>query len=149
MTRISSLFVATTLAILPIGAFAQQNAAPVKTTAPTTMTTTAPAVTAQVENKTVVNKAAADKAGTDKMGTDKMGTDKMGTDKMGADKAATAKVPGITPPAAATANATQPAKTDGKIPAEGKKNEVHGMNTATPHHAKVNVPAKTAEPAKS
>ena len=35
MTRISSLFVATALAILPISAFAQQNAVPAKTTTPT------------------------------------------------------------------------------------------------------------------
>jgi hypothetical protein len=38
MTRISSLFVATTLAILPLSAFAQT--APAKTAAPTNMTTT-------------------------------------------------------------------------------------------------------------
>jgi len=43
MTRISSLIVATTLAILPLSAFAQQNAAPAKATAPTTVTSVAPA----------------------------------------------------------------------------------------------------------
>ena len=42
MTRISSLLVASTLAILPISAFAQQTAAPAKTTEPTAVTTTAP-----------------------------------------------------------------------------------------------------------
>jgi hypothetical protein len=46
MTRISSLLVASALAILPIGAFAQQAAAPAKATAPAAMTaptnTTAP-----------------------------------------------------------------------------------------------------------
>jgi hypothetical protein len=39
MKRISSLIVASTLAILPIAAFAQPTTAPVKTTAPTTATT--------------------------------------------------------------------------------------------------------------
>ena len=43
MNRISSLFVATTLAILPISAFAQQDAAPAKTAAPSTVISTAPA----------------------------------------------------------------------------------------------------------
>lgn len=44
MTRISSLLVASTLAILPISAFAQQTAAPAKTAepAPVTTATTAP-----------------------------------------------------------------------------------------------------------
>ena len=42
MTRMSSLFVASTLAILPISAFAQPTAAPAKTTEPATMTTTTP-----------------------------------------------------------------------------------------------------------
>ncbi len=42
MTRISSLLVASTLAILPISAFAQQAAAPAKTAEPTAVTTTAP-----------------------------------------------------------------------------------------------------------
>ena len=60
MTRISSLFVATTLAILPIGAFAQQNADPVKTAAPTSMTTAAPTSTAPVVDKTAVDKTGAD-----------------------------------------------------------------------------------------
>jgi hypothetical protein len=46
MNRISSLFVASTLAVLPISAFAQQTAAPVKTAPPATMTTTAPVTTA-------------------------------------------------------------------------------------------------------
>jgi hypothetical protein len=51
MTRISSLFVAATLAILPMGAFAQQSTATVKTVTPTAITTTAP-VTAPVTGKT-------------------------------------------------------------------------------------------------
>jgi hypothetical protein len=42
MTRISSLLVASTLAILPLSAFAQQTAAPAKTAEPTVTTTTAP-----------------------------------------------------------------------------------------------------------
>jgi hypothetical protein len=51
MTRISSLLVASTLAILPISAFAQQAAAPAKAAEPTAMSTTAPA-TAPVTGKT-------------------------------------------------------------------------------------------------
>jgi hypothetical protein len=39
MTRISSLFVASALAILPISAFAQQTAAPAQTTAPASTAT--------------------------------------------------------------------------------------------------------------
>ena len=114
MTRISSLFVATTLTLLPLSAFAQQNAAPVKTPVPTSMTTAAPASTAPMVDKTVA-----------------------------------AKVPAVTDPATASANVTQPAKSDAKVPATGKKSEVHGRNTVAPHHAKVNAGAKTAEPAKS
>lgn len=55
MTRISSLLIATTLAILPISAFAQQTAAPAKTAEPTGMTATAPVtapVTGPVAGKT-------------------------------------------------------------------------------------------------
>jgi hypothetical protein len=48
MIRISSLFVASTLAVLPISAFAQQAATPAKTTEPTGMTTAAPNATAPV-----------------------------------------------------------------------------------------------------
>ena len=48
MTRISSLFVATTLAILPIAAFAQQNVAPAKNAAPVGMTAMAPTGTAPI-----------------------------------------------------------------------------------------------------
>jgi hypothetical protein len=43
MTRIPSLIVASTLALLPIGAFAQTSAAPAKDAAPASMTTPAPA----------------------------------------------------------------------------------------------------------
>jgi hypothetical protein len=57
MTRISSLFVATTLAILPIGAIAQPTVAPAKTTSPTALTTTAPA-TAPVTGKTAASTTA-------------------------------------------------------------------------------------------
>jgi hypothetical protein len=52
MTRISSLFVASTLAILPISAFAQETAMPAKTTAPTGITTAAPGTNAPVTGKT-------------------------------------------------------------------------------------------------
>jgi hypothetical protein len=56
MTRISSLLVAASLAILPIGAFAQPTAAPAKTAAPASMTT-AP-VTAPVSDKAVTGQTA-------------------------------------------------------------------------------------------
>jgi hypothetical protein len=97
MTRISSLFLATTLAILPVAAFAQQTPAPAKTVAPAGIT--APSPSAPVASK--------------------------------------------------TANVTQPVKSDAKTPAPAAKTEVHGLNSVTSHHAKANVPAKTAEPAKS
>lgn len=42
MTRISSLLIASALAILPLSAFAQQAATTAKTPEPTAMTTTAP-----------------------------------------------------------------------------------------------------------
>jgi hypothetical protein len=53
MTRISSLFVAASLAILPISAFAQQTATPAQTTAPssTAPTSTAPTASASTTNK--------------------------------------------------------------------------------------------------
>jgi hypothetical protein len=130
MTRISNLFVASTLAILPISAFAQQTAAPAKTAAPTSMTTPAPAttapVTAPMTDKTLADKTLADKAGTGKTAT------------------------------APTADVTKPAKPEMKTPAvgtktppQGAKSEVHGMNTGKTHHAKTSIPAKSAEPAKS
>jgi hypothetical protein len=50
---------------------------------------------------------------------------------------------------AVTADATKPAKTDVKTPAAGAKSDVHSSNTVKTHHAKTNVPAKSAEPAKS
>ncbi len=124
MTRFSSLFVASTLAILPLSAFAQQTAAPAKTTAPTSMATTAP-----TGDKTVTGAASMDKTSTDKNGTTKA-------------------------PADATANVTQPAakpdvKSDAKSTGHGVKNDVHGMNGVNAHHAKASVPAKAIEPAKS
>ena len=100
MTRISSLILATTLAILPVAAFAQT--APAKSVTPT-------GITAPVADKTV-----ADKAGVAKSTT-----------------------------------MAQPAKTDAKTPAGNAKTEIHGMNGVNTHHAKVQVPAKTAEPTKS
>jgi hypothetical protein len=51
MTRISSLFVATTLAVLPISAFAQPAAAPAKDAAPSSITSPGPAQTAPVAGK--------------------------------------------------------------------------------------------------
>jgi hypothetical protein len=139
MTRISSLFVATTLAILPISAFAQQNAVPVKTAAPVTMTTAAPATTAPIVDKTATAKVPA-------LTTPALATPS--TTPPATTPTATTPT-ATTPTATTTANVTQPAKSDVKVPATGKKTEVHGMNTVTSHHAKATVPAKTAEPAKS
>jgi hypothetical protein len=58
MTRISSLFVAASLAILPISAFAQQTATPAQTTAPTSTapTSTAPTSTAPTASASTTNK---------------------------------------------------------------------------------------------
>ena len=58
MTRISSLFVAATLAILPISAFAQQNPTPAKAATPPGVTIQAPAVTAPVASKETSNTTA-------------------------------------------------------------------------------------------
>jgi hypothetical protein len=144
MTRISSLFVATTLAILPISAFAQQNAVPVKTAAPVTMTTAAPATTAPIVDKTATAKVPA--LTTPALATPS--TTPPATTPTATTPTATTPT-ATTPTATTTANVTQPAKSDVKVPATGKKTEVHGMNTVTSHHAKATVPAKTAEPAKS
>jgi hypothetical protein len=51
MTRISSLLIASTLAILPLSAFAQQAATTAKTAEPTAMSTTTP-TTGSVTGKT-------------------------------------------------------------------------------------------------
>jgi hypothetical protein len=119
MTRISSLIVATTLAILPLSAFAQQNATPAKTTAPATITSAAPATIAGVAPVTATPAVTA-----------------------------AAPVAGKTT-ATATAKVIQPAKSDVKSPMPAAKTEVHGSNPVTSHHAKANVPTKVAEPAKS
>lgn len=119
MTRISSLFVATTLALLPIGAFAQTTAAPVKGTAPASTTSVTPATTVPDTGKAV-------------------------GDKMGA-----VKTTGATAPATATANVAQPAKPSAVTPTHSAKPEVHGMNGASTHHAKMTAPVKAAESAKS
>jgi hypothetical protein len=124
MTRISSLLVATTLAILPISAFAQQNAAPVKTTAPTTgLSSMAPSTTTPVTASV-------------------------------AGKTATATTANVTQPVKPALNTTDVKTTDAKsndvkVPAHGAKTEVHGMNTVNTPHAKAAAPAKTADPAKS
>jgi len=57
MTRISSLFIATTLAILPVSAFAQTATAPAKDAAPTGIMSTAPATPApgKSTDKTTAN----------------------------------------------------------------------------------------------
>ncbi len=57
MTRISSLLVASTLAILPISAFAQQTAVPAKPTAPAAVTTSVQD-TAPVAGKTATTTTA-------------------------------------------------------------------------------------------
>jgi hypothetical protein len=116
MTRISSLIVASTLAILPIGAFAQPSTAPAKTTAPATMATSAPAST-PADSKTVApanSKAAATMDTKTAVPTDS--------------KAA------MTP--------AKSAKPDAKTQATDK-NQVHGMNTVNTHHAKTVVPSKS------
>jgi hypothetical protein len=41
-----------------------------------------------------------------------------------------------------------PAKSGAKTPVVGAKSDVHGMNTLSPHHARVTAPVKTAQPAK-
>ena len=101
MTRIPSLLLASALAILPVAAFAQQNAAPLKSAEPTDATNVAPAVTAPGTNKT------------------------------------------------ATTATNSPAQPDSKTEATGTKTDIHGMSIVHAHHAKVNVPAKTAKPARS
>ncbi len=59
MTRISSIFVASALVVLPISAFAQQNAAPAKTAAPNTaVSPMAPSPTAPGSNKAAAEDAA-------------------------------------------------------------------------------------------
>ena len=58
MTRISSLFAASALAILPISAFAQQTTAPAKPAEPSGMTATAPNTTAPNTTAPVTGKAA-------------------------------------------------------------------------------------------
>jgi len=131
MTRISSLFVATTLAILPLSAFAQQGVSPVKVAAPTTTTSAATTpVTAPVASKTVIApvKPVAPTTTT---------------------SAATTPVTAPVTNTTAATGVTQPAKSDIKDPAQGAKTEVHGMKTVHSHHAKLHVPAKIAEPAKS
>ena len=152
MTRISSLFVASTLALLPIGAFAQTTVAPGKTTAPTGMTSTVP--TAGVPT------AGVPVTGVPVTGVPVTGVptaDKTVAGAMPMDKTAGAKAPGdvtVKAPGDATATVTQPAvKPDGKSDAKGTghgvKNDVHGMNGVNRHHAKVGVPAKAVEPSKS
>lgn len=121
MTRISSLIVATTLAILPLSAFAQQNATPAKSVAPAAMTsatpsnatpsTTTPAITATATTATAA----------------------------GTGKTETTAMPKV----------IQPAKSDVKAALPSTKTEVHGSNPVISHHAKDAVPAKTGELPKS
>ena len=67
MTRISSLLVASTLAILPLSAFAQQTGTAAKTAEPTGMTATAPAATTTPAAKTPAAKTPAAKTETHAM----------------------------------------------------------------------------------
>jgi hypothetical protein len=124
MSRISSLFIASTLVILPISAFAQQTATPLKTGAPSGVMSATPT---------------SDNAAIDKTATDKTGSDKAGTDKTAATVA----------PATATAKVNPMVKPSVKATTQGVKTEVHGMKTVNAHHARAHVPAKTAEPTKS
>ena len=128
MTRISSLIVATTLAILPLSAFAQQNAAPVKTAAPTSMTSATPAAATTATAPTAIGPVTTGPVTTGPV-----------TAGPAIGKTTTS----------ATAKVIQPTKSDVTTTVPAAKSEVHGMNPITSHHAKVHVPAKAAEPARS
>ena len=141
MTRISNLILASTLAILPISAFAQQTAAPVRAATPTGMT--APDQTAP--GATVTNKTAADRTVPEKIGTDKTTADRATIGK--ADAAGTTTTKTQLPNT--TANTTQPATPDATTPVHAAKSEVHSMKNGTTHHAKASNSTKTVEPAKS
>jgi hypothetical protein len=122
MTRITSLFAATTLAILPISAFAQQDTAPAKTAAPNAVISPAPA-----NSSTPLAGKTAD------------------------GKSADGKTTATIAPANTAAMATQPAKHDGKTNMSGGKAAMHGVNGTQSHDSKTATPAtgKTAEPTKS
>jgi hypothetical protein len=123
MTRIFNLFVATTLVILPISAFAQQT--PGKDTSPSSKSS-APFVTSP-----------ANKAATATMPTSTTATNTMPT--------STTSTTGTS-----TAGAMIPAtKSGAKAAVPGSKTDLHSMNTVNAHHAKTATPAKIAEPAKS
>jgi hypothetical protein len=117
MTRISSLIVASTLAILPIGAFAQPATAPAKTSTPTTVTTSAPTST-QADAKIVAPVNSKPAAAVD------------------------SKVTAPTDSKAVAVPASKAAKPDVKTQA-ADKNQVHGMNTVNTHHAKTVAPSKS------
>ena len=125
MTRISSLIVATTLAILPLSAFAQQNATPAKSVAPAAMTSATPSNATPSTTTTATTTAIAAPATT-----------------------ATAAVTGKTE-TTAMPKVIQPAKSDVKAALPSTKTEVHGSNPVISHHAKAAVPAKTGELPKS
>jgi hypothetical protein len=118
MTRISSMFLATTLAILPIGAFAETTSAPAKTATPVTgQMTAAPTAVAPggAASSTVAPTGITKPAVT-------ATTDAKSTD---------AKV------AKPDVKSTDPkvAKPDVKTPATGAKTDVHGSNPVKSHHA--------------
>jgi hypothetical protein len=124
MTRISSMFLATTLAILPIGAFAETTSAPAKTAAPVTgqMTTTGPVMAAPA----AVVPGCSASGNVAPTGITKPAvtatTDAKSTDAKVAKpdvKSTDAKV----------------AKPDVKTPAAGAKTDVHGSNPVKSHHA--------------
>ncbi len=126
MTRISSLIVATTLAILPLSAFAQQNATPAKSVAPAVMTSATPSnATPSTTTPSTTTTAIAAPATT--------------ATAAGTGKTETTAMPKV----------IQPAKSDVKDMLPSAKTEVHGSNPATSHHAKAAVPAKTGELPKS
>lgn len=138
MTRISSLLFATTLAILPLSAFAETGITP-KVLAPTGIAPAgiAPMGITLAKTATPASVTGAPKVtapAVEKTAAEKMGTDRTGTDKMTSEKAVTA---------------TQPTKPEMKTEAAGIRPVAHPTNTDRPHHAKVNVHPKTAEPVKS
>ena len=116
MTRISSLLVASALAILPISAFAQQAATPAKTTAPTGVTTSVQD-TAPVAGKTTTTTTA-------KVSKPDAKTTAMDTKNQAADAKTNAKTPA----------------TDTKTT---EKSQVHGMSTVPAPHVKTVAPAKS------
>ena len=136
MTRISSLIVATTLAILPLSAFAQQNATPAKSVAPAAITSASPSNATPSTAMPTTTATATTATGTTATGTTTTGTTATAA---GTGKTETTAMPKV----------VQPAKSDVKSALPSTKTEVHGSNPVISHHAKASVSAKTGELPKS